>query len=196
MNSFPSYSMIQGQMRRPYMGQTWNQPSNRGQAWARMGNPYASWQSDARGWMGGPTQKPMQQDASPVFPVTTSINPSPVYTPEQTQIAMNQARASADRGTLDYFLKRQDQAGVSRSAGSVARAMPAYAANRMQGIQDAEGIGLQHAMANAQSILQGQQGRFQEAVGYAGLRDQIESMLRNQQLNQGNLFLRNLALIR
>lgn len=105
---------------------------------------------------------------SPFGTIKTSITPRSVYTPLQTQMAVNQA-VSDSRISPNSVYKRFDRPGVSRSQSTKYRSAPAIAAGFSQGQQQAAGIPLGDEIANQQSLMQGQLAQHQEFTGLAGL---------------------------
>lgn len=125
-----------------------------------------------------------------LFNVQTSITPEPMYSAQQTQYAKNQAMADAyQQSSMPWLLKQFDRPGSSRSAGTMAAALPQYA----QGIAGAglaqQAIPFQDAAANAQQLLQGQTAREQEAQGLAGVLAGFQGSNLNFQTAQRNQLL-------
>lgn len=120
---------------------------------------------------------------APTSNITTGIQPRPLYDPTQTQHAINQHVAQAQRtGNLRYQMKGFDRPGVTRSAGTMSAAMPAYSAARMQAMLAGPQQQFGDDMANAQFMHQGQMAQGQDALGQAGNLLQLQ----NQQMNQRN----------
>lgn len=121
-------------------------------------------------------QAQQQQQASqprpPLVTPQTSITvpPEGIYSPRQTQAATSQAIAAQHaRGDLRQAMKQFDRPGISRSAGSVAAALPTVMQANTAAAQAATSIPLLDAIANAQHILGAQQARENEAIGMGGL---------------------------
>ncbi len=116
--------------------------------------------------------------ASP-YGISTSINPRPIYSPEQTAAAVNSAAADQHKaGFLPDLMKRYDRTGVSRSAGQTAAALGDAAGYNQAARRAAAQIPMEDAYANVQSILGGQVAREGEAQGLARV---LLKMLGNQQ---------------
>lgn len=105
---------------------------------------------------------------SPFGTINTSITPRSVYSPWQTQVAVNQAVADS-RISPNSVYKRFDRPGVSRSQSTKYRAAPTLASGFSLGQQQAAGIPLGDEIANQQNLMQGQLAKHQEFTGLAGL---------------------------
>jgi hypothetical protein len=126
----------------------------------------------------GPQQPaPGNGPAAPGGPPTvqTSINPTPIYTPQMTNQAVNQAFATA-MPDLNSVVKQFDRPGVSRSAGTMAAAMPQMAEGALTAMQAQAEIPLQDMMANQQHLMAGEVAREQQGLDLANL------LARNQQI--------------
>lgn len=101
--------------------------------------------------------------------IKTSITPrAQVYSPQQTQMAVNQAVSDA-RVSPYSAMKQYDRPGVSRSKSNQYRAAPTIAAGFSLGQQQAAGIPLADEIANQQNHMAGQLAQHQEYTGLAGL---------------------------
>jgi hypothetical protein len=100
--------------------------------------------------------------------VQTSITPTPIYTPQMTNQAVNQSFATA-MPDLNSVVKQFDRPGVSRSAGTLAAAMPQMAEGALTAMQAQAEIPLQDMMANQQHLLAGETAREQEGLDLANL---------------------------
>lgn len=121
------------------------------------------------------------QDATPT--IQTSINPANIYSSDDTQHAINQSVAQGQMQADPYSaLKQFDRPGVSRSAGSLARALPSMAQGQSQAAFAPGQIGLADAGANAQNMLQGQVGREGEGLGLANILARQSNLGNVQQL--------------
>lgn len=136
---------------------------------------------------------PAQTGQSPgqsLFNVQTSIEPQPIYSPQQTQYAKNQAMADAyQQSSMPWLLKQFDRPGMSRSAGTVAQALPQYAQGMASAGLAQQAIPFQDAAANAQNMLQGQVAREHEAQGLAGVLAGFQGSNLNFQSAQQNQLL-------
>lgn len=133
------------------------------------------------GGSAGGTASPTPAPTSPgQSTVTTSINPSPIYTPTMTQQAVNQAMATAAQRANPYFAQKQfDSPGMSRTAGSMAAAMPSIADALAQGHSAATALPFADAAANAAHMLAGQSAQDQEGLGLAGINQSLSEMQQN-----------------
>jgi hypothetical protein len=128
----------------------------------------------------GQTQGGYQQSGANV---QTSINPSNIYSPQQTQEAANQARAGQSV-PLPWLQGRFAGNGMSvNSPGVVTQSLPAYAQGLTGGMTAQAQIPFQDTRADAQHYLAGQQGRENEAQGWSRMLSSADSTNRNFQLN-------------
>lgn len=111
------------------------------------------------------------------FPVVqTTIDPQPIYSPQQTQTATNQAIAEAQRQANPWWLmKKVDRPGVSRSSAFAAAIAPEAQEIFSRAALQAQQIPFSDAAANAQNILRGQVGRENEALGLAQIMQRLSS---------------------
>lgn len=115
--------------------------------------------------------------------IQTSINPSNIYSPQQTQEAANQARAG-QAVPLPWLQGRFAGNGMSvNSPGVVTQSLPAYAQGLTGGMTAQAQIPFQDTRADAQHYLAGQQGRENEAQGWARMLSSADSTNRNFQMN-------------
>lgn len=96
--------------------------------------------------------------------ITTSVTPAPVYSPEQTIWAQNQAMANAAQQADPRWAQKQFiQPGRSLDAGTMAAAVPKMAAAMSEGMQSAALQPILDAFANQQQLQQGQVAQQAEA---------------------------------
>ena len=122
--------------------------------------------------------------------IQTSVQPQTAYTPQLTQMAMNQAYAGQQEGAdMDWQRSQQRRPGQAMtSPGLTSQALPGYASAMGNANQAMGMIPWQDAMANAGMTLQGQVGRENEGLGWAG----IQSGLQNAGQSMGLDMLLNL----
>ena len=114
-----------------------------------------------------PYQPPAQTQQPAQIQTTGSITQQPIYNPAQTQNATNQAIDQAlVAGDLRSAMKAYDRPGVSRSASSVALALPTAASGRIAAADAGAQIPFSDAMTNAQQQLAQQMAREQESQGW------------------------------
>lgn len=102
--------------------------------------------------------------------INTSIQPQPIYEPWMTTHAVSQLQADQLRGADPFYAQKAfDRPGVSRSAGTLAAAMPEIAQRRAAVRQIGAGVPMNDALANAGNVIGGQIEREQEALGYGSL---------------------------
>lgn len=131
------------------------------------------------GMFGGNTTGTTQGNSN----IQTSINPSNIYSPQQTQEAANQARAGQSV-PLPWLQGRFAGNGMSvNSPGVVTQSLPAYAQGLTGGMTAQAQIPFQDTRADAQHYLAGQQGRENEAQGWARMLSSADSTNRNFQMN-------------
>lgn len=127
---------------------------------------------------------------SPMVPqVQTSITPTAVYTPDQTQQSVNQqvAQLSA-QNNLRQLLHGTDTPGISRSAGSLQGVLPQIAQSRGQAAAIMQGQPFSDAQTNMTQMLQGQEAQGNEWLGLAGAAtQQNQNAIMNQYDNTGFL---------
>lgn len=142
----------------------------------------------AGGMPGMPAQipQPQQPGGQPSYgsntpTVNTSINPQPIYSPQQTQEAVNQARASQlGPQDMSWLLSRSGGAGRAIGSGStMSNAIPQIAQGISAGGLAGAQLPFEDAAANAQHILAGQRARDAEFSGLAGLPMQQQQMANN-----------------
>lgn len=121
----------------------------------------------------------------PAMNVQTSINPRGVFSPDLTQLAVNQALGAAgvagDPGSLKKIF---DRPGISRGPAHNAAIAPLQAQAMAQAANAGATIPLQDAATNAQSLLSGQVARDQEALGLGRGVGGINSLLAGDQQNR------------
>lgn len=129
------------------------------------------------------TPQPLPWQPSPTggqSSVTTSITPGTIYSPQATQHAVNQARATAAMNANPLFAQKQfDRPGLSRSAGTMAAAIPTIADALAAGRSAATALPFADASANAAHLLAGQTARDQEGLGLAGINQSLSAMMQN-----------------
>jgi hypothetical protein len=104
----------------------------------------------------------------------TSINPTGIYPQDFTRQAGNLAAALAIPGRAD-LMAQHGMPGVSSYSPMTQWGIGAdYAGALAQSMMAPQQIAQQHGFANAQNVLQGQQAREQEALGWGriGLQNQ------------------------
>lgn len=107
---------------------------------------------------------------SNLMQVGTSINPKPIYSPDMTSGAVNNAVAEQHQAANpEYLMKATDRPGRSRDAGSLMTAMPGMVGGEVGARMAKAGIPLDDAFANAGNILRGEVARDREGLGYANL---------------------------
>lgn len=112
--------------------------------------------------------------------VTTSITPGTIYSPQATQHAVNQARATAAMNANPLFAQKQfDRPGLSRSVGTMAAAMPTIADALSSGRAAATALPFADAAANAAHLLAGQTARDQEGLGLASINQMLSATQQN-----------------
>lgn len=119
--------------------------------------------------------------------VQTSITPTNIYTPQMTAQAVNQAVAS-NTPDMRFAMKQNTQPGVSRSAGTMAGAMPAFSKAALSQRQAAAEIPLLDEIANQKHMMAGQVARENEGLQLANLLSRLQSLRDRESLgNAGNL---------
>ena len=134
--------------------------------------------------MSGFNQWGVQQDP---MHVQTSITPTDVYSPQQTQAAVNQAQSHALRSANPAYLKHWlDGRGSRRGIGYDAAVAPQVAQGRMQGAVAGAEIPFADAAVNASHRLSGESAREQEAqalaTGAARMQDDASSYNQSNQM--------------
>ncbi len=122
---------------------------------------------------GRPNLAPSQQQ-QPGQQISTSITPTGIYPDAFTRQAGNLAAAAGIPGRAD-LMAQAGMDGVSSSSPMTQWNMGSNFANMLsQSLMAPQQISQQHGFANAQNVLQGQQGREQEALGWGriGLQNQ------------------------
>jgi len=115
--------------------------------------------------------------------IQTSITPQNIYSPQQTNEAVNSAVAS-QHVPLPWLQGQFAGRGMSiNSPGVIGASMPAYAAGVAGGQQAAAQIPFQDALANAQHTLAGQTAREGEGTDWYRLMSGAEGVGRNFQMN-------------
>ena len=113
--------------------------------------------------------------------IQTNITPQSIYTPQQTQWAVNQAVAE-NTPDLRSAMKQFDRPGVSRSAGTMAAAMPTVANAQLAQREAAAQIPLLDEIANQKHLLTGEVAREGQALDMAGLLNRLNATRGQQQL--------------
>lgn len=113
--------------------------------------------------------------------VQTNITPQSIYTPEMTQWAVNQAVAD-NTPDLRNAMKQFDRPGVSRSAGTMAAAMPAVAASQLAQREAAANIPFLDNMANQKHMMSGEIARENQALEMGNLLNRLNSTRQQQYL--------------
>lgn len=117
----------------------------------------------------------------------TNINTTPPSQVPHTQSAFNTAVAKAQASADPRFnMKEYDRAGVSRSRGTQAQAGIKAAQSLADGIADAYAIPATDAAANANNMLQYQQGmeNYGLGAGSIAMQDQYSAALNALQRQQ------------
>lgn len=100
--------------------------------------------------------------------VNTSIQPSGVFSPDQTQIATNQAVADSII-PLDFAMKPFIRPGASRSNSTVGAALPAFSAGLLSAANAQAQIPLFDRLTNLNQRRLGEVAREEEFFGLAGI---------------------------
>ncbi len=109
------------------------------------------------------SQQPQQAAPSTQGSISTSVTPGGVYSPQQTQWGVNQARANADQMADPRWQQKQFMTpGRSMDQGTMGAAIPGIANALFTGQQQAASTPLNDAFANQQQMLSGQIGQQQE----------------------------------
>ncbi len=115
--------------------------------------------------------------------IQTSITPGPIYSPQQTQEAVNSAVAS-QHVPLPWLQSRYAGRGMGvNSPGVIGSVLPTYARGVAAGQQATAQIPFQDTLADAQHILAGQTARENEAQDIYRILSGQDSVNRNFQLN-------------
>lgn len=117
------------------------------------------------------------QGGSPQFNfsrVQSSITPAPIYSPQMTQGAVNNAVAEQHRlGDFDYLQKMTDAPGRSRDAGTMYAAMRPMAQTDVAARRARAEIPLQDMFANTGNMMRGQLAQDREALGWGNLASRL-----------------------
>jgi hypothetical protein len=124
---------------------------------------------------GGPGSGPIQ--------VQTTITPTSLYSPTQTQHAVNQAFAD-NVPDANAAMKPFDRPGVSRSAGTQAAALPGMAQDMSQAMEARASIPMQDAIANQQHLMAGEVAREQQGLDLATLLQRQNQIGQRGQMGQ------------
>lgn len=114
--------------------------------------------------------------------VQTTITPQSIYTPQMTQQATNQAVAT-NTPDMRMAMKQNTQPGISRSAGSMAAAMPGFSQSALTGNKAQAEIPLLDEIANQKHLMGGQVAREDQALSLANLMSRLNSLNQRQALN-------------
>lgn len=135
------------------------------------GNPIGG----AAGAAGGESQGDGSFAGQGIAPVSTSITPQDLYTPEQTAHATSVAAGQAfERADPFSAMKQFDRPGLSRDAGSMSLAIPGMAAGTQGAVNSLYQQPVADAMANNQFRLQGEVARGQEGLNLAQVLRQLQ----------------------
>lgn len=109
--------------------------------------------------------------------INTSITPTGIYSPQQTQQAMHQGVASAQQGAnMPWLQSQMRRPGMSvNSPATQSRALPTYAGALAQGQEAQWAIPMQDMIANAQHMLSGETAREDEALGWGRLQSMLNT---------------------
>lgn len=113
--------------------------------------------------------------------VQTNITPQSIYTPQMTQWAVNQAVAE-NTPDLRSAMKQFDRPGVSRSAGTMAAALPTVASAQLAQREAASQIPLLDEIANQKHLLTGEVAREGQALEMGGMLNRLNATRQQQQL--------------
>lgn len=115
--------------------------------------------------------------------IQTSITPQNIYSPQQTNEAVNQAIASSSM-PLPWLQNRFVGAGMNvNSPATISRAMVPYGQGLAQGQIASAQIPLQDITANAQHYSAGEQARENEGLDWARLLTSAQGINQNARLN-------------
>lgn len=114
--------------------------------------------------------------------VQTTITPQSIYTPQMTQQAVNQATAT-NTPDMRWAMKQNMRPGTSRSAGSMAAAMPGFSGDILTGNKAQAEIPLLDEIANQKHLLGGQVAREDQALSLANLMSRLNSLNQRKALN-------------
>ena len=121
----------------------------------------------------GYQQQGQQQGSQPQYgdlQIQTAIQPKPIYSPQLTQQAMSRIGATnRQQGNLLYNMKQFDRPGVSRSAGTMAAALPGAVGGQVAADSGMANQFLDDRVANEQNMLMGQIARDREGLGLGNL---------------------------
>lgn len=121
--------------------------------------------------------------ATPTTPtVTSTIRPTNIYTPQMTQAAVNNAVAQ-NTPDFRFAMKANYTPGVSRSAGSMAAAMPSVTGDILGQRKSAAEIPLLDEIANQKHMMAGQVGRESESLAMANLLSRLNALKQRDALN-------------
>lgn len=125
---------------------------------------------------------------SNLMQVGTSITPKPIYSPDMTSGAVNNAVAEQHQAANpEYLMKATDRPGRSRDAGSLMTVMPGMVGGEVGARMAKAGIPLDDAFANAGNILRGEVARDREGLGYANLGARLKANQLDYDNSQGAL---------
>lgn len=127
--------------------------------------------------------------------IVTSINPTDIYSPQDTQRAIHTQQAlAAQAGSLPWLLKQYARPGVGqRSASAVGRAMPTLGMLQSEIAQAPVSMQFADDAANIEHRRSGEVAREQEAQGMAGGLLRLQDINRVLQGTQGSLLASLLA---
>lgn len=122
--------------------------------------------------------------------INTSIQPTGIYSPQQTQQAMHQGVANAQQGAnMPWLQSQMRRPGMSvNSPATQSRALPQFAGALAQGNEAQWAIPMEDMIANASHLLQGQTAREDEALGWG----RLQSLMNTAQQRFGAQMISNL----
>lgn len=118
--------------------------------------------------------------------INTSVTPSSVYTPQQTQQQVNNQIALGQQAADPRFaMKGFTRPGMSQDQGTFAAALPQIGQSLFQGQSAAAQTPLNDNLANQQNLLAGQVSQSNEALGLGNALSTTQAnntALRNSQI--------------
>lgn len=124
--------------------------------------------------------------AGPQFNIGSQVTPKPLWSPAQTQTAINQyASDQFTNADPSGLLKQYTRPGISRDEGTLGLIAPQLGAASANTRQAMLAQPLLDALANQQNLLQGQRIQGQEGIGLANAR--LGQASQNQQFQQGQV---------
>lgn len=165
----------------------WSRPTDLGYAYNPPAAPQAAYNPQPQQPSPPPPLSKYNQTVDPRYGgmnVQTSIDPEIVYTPEMTQLAVNQQVAQNDQAaSLPWLLNQYARPGMATTSPAMLAkaAYPMGIAQANNAIAQTQ-IPWQDQMANLNFLLKGQTAREKEALGLGGLALQQQNFQRNNDL--------------